>query len=142
MKKLVLFLFAIAALASCSTFSTVKYSETLSGQLYNMYLDEGFYIYPKECSHNTPEYIPLSYLEFKVRPGKPEKGQDTTGLIIIKEGDPNTFADYAYPSYEYLVDKLVDAAKNLGANAIVDFSCVTNRASGIAVKLIKKPGNE
>ena len=74
--------------------------------------------------------------------GKPGKSSDTDGLIIIKQGDPNTFADYAIASPEYMVDRLVEKAKTFGANAIINLKGKNLNKDqyiieGIAVKLDK-----
>jgi hypothetical protein len=46
--------------------------------------------------------------------GKPDKKISAPGITIIKDGAPQTFSDYAIPSKQYMVGKLVDAAKQHG----------------------------
>lgn len=132
MKKIISFAMLVALASSCTS---LQYVENTYVQDYRQYVEEGFYIYPKECSNALLKYVPISYIEIDAHPGKPQKGQDTSGLAVLEYGDPNTFADTAVPTYKYLTDKLVKKAKEMGANAIISFQCVRYNASGIAVRL-------
>ena len=103
MKKLLFTLLSIGILTSCSP----RYSEALYKSDYTQYVKEGFYIYPEGAVPSVLDYTPLSSLSL-------------VGITIIKDGAPQTFSDYAIPSKQYMVGKLVDAAKQHGANAIIN----------------------
>ncbi|MCD8091806.1 MAG: hypothetical protein LUF01_02825 [Bacteroides sp.] len=140
MKKILLSLILLPLLA-CSC-KSLRYSENTYTIKYNKYIDEGFYIYPKEASNISLNYIPISQICIEIQEGKPIEGQDLKGLVLIKEGDPNTFADKAVPTYEYMLDLLVTKAKKEGANAIINLNWDINEKGkhiieGLAVKLEK-----
>lgn len=135
-KKLFLSLIITAVISSCAS---TKYAEYIHTEDYSKYSKEGFYIYPQETSNTSLTYTPLTNIHIFIQAGKPEKGQNLQGLSIIKEGDPHTFADMAIPTYEYMLDKIVNEAKKVGANAIINFKYngITNEIMGLAVKLEK-----
>lgn len=116
MKKLLFTLLSIGILTSCSP----RYSEALYKSDYTQYVKEGFYIYPEGAVPSVLDYTPLSSLSLVFTYGKPDKKISAPGITIIKDGAPQTFSDYAIPSKQYMVGKLVDAAKQHGANAIIN----------------------
>ena len=139
MKKTILLAMLAISLASCRS---LEYYEFTFVEDYSNYVGEGFYIYPEEASNITLEYVPISIIDIEAHAGKPAKGQKVDGLLINENADPNTFADLAIPTPEYMMKRLVEEAKKKGANAIVNYKNVKigaykYRASGLAVKLEK-----
>ena len=135
-------LFLGAIIAFMSSCTSMRYSEKTYVNDYTKYVNEGFYIYPSNAVPSSLSYTPISEISIIFSAGKPGKSSDTDGLIIIKQGDPNTFADYANASPEYMVDRLVEKAKTFGANAIINLKGKNLNKDqyiieGIAVKLDK-----
>lgn len=135
-------LFLGATIAFMSSCTSMRYSEKTYVNDYTKYVNEGFYIYPSNAVPSSLSYTPISEISIIFSAGKPGKSSDTDGLIIIKQGDPNTFADYAIASPEYMVDRLVEKAKTFGANAIINLKGKNLNKDqyiieGIAVKLDK-----
>ena len=133
-------LFLGAIIAFMSSCTSMRYSEKTYVNDYTKYVNEGFYIYPSNAVPSSLSYTPISEISIIFSAGKPGKSSDTDGLIIIKQGDPNTFADYAIASPEYMVDRLVEKAKTFGANAIINLKGKNLNKDqyiieGIAVKL-------
>lgn len=118
MKKLLFTLLSISVLASCSP----RYSEALYKSDYTQHVKEGFYIYPEGAVPSVLNYIPMASVSIVFTYGKPDKKTNSPGIMIIKDGAPQTFSDYAIPSKKYMIDKLVEAAKEYGANAIINLS--------------------
>ena len=139
MKKTILLAMFAIGLVSCRS---LEYQEFTFVEDYSNYVGDGFYIYPKEASNITLDYVPVSIVDIEAHAGKPAKGQKLDGLLISENGDPNTFADLAVPTPEYMMKRLVEEAKKKGANAIINYKNVKigryrYRASGLAVKLTK-----
>lgn len=138
MKKLLFTLLSISLLASCSP----RYSESLFESDYTQHVKEGFYIYPEGAVPAVLDYTPLSSLSLVFTYGKPDKKISAPGITIIKDGAPQTFSDYAIPSKNYMVEKLVNVAKQHGANAIInlkgkEIGKQQYVISGVAVKVPK-----
>ena len=124
-------LFLGAIIAFMSSCTSMRYSEKTYVNDYTKYVNEGFYIYPSNAVPSSLSYTPISEISIIFSAGKPGKSSDTDGLIIIKQGDPNTFAD-----------RLVEKAKTFGANAIINLKGKNLNKDqyiieGIAVKLDK-----
>ncbi len=138
MKKLLFTLLSISILTSCSP----RYSEALYKSDYTQHVKEGFYIYPEGAVPSVLNYIPMASVSIVFTYGKPDKKTNSPGIMIIKDGAPQTFSDYAIPSKNYMVEKLVDAAKQHGANAIInlkgkEIGKQQYVISGVAVKVPK-----
>lgn len=139
MEKLLFTLLSIGILTSCSP----RYSEALYKSDYTQYVKEGFYIYPEGAVPSVLDYTPLSSLSLVFTYGKPDKKISAPGITIIKNGAPQAFSDYAIPSKQYMTDKLVETAKEYGANAILNLKGIELRKegkfviSGVAIKLKK-----
>lgn len=137
MKKAILLAILAISMASCST---LRYHESVYVEDYSKYIEEGFYIYPKNAEHIILDYVPITYIEVNIQAGKPEEGTDISEFMVT--GDPHTFADIIKPTPEYLTKRIVEEAKEKGANAIIGFSMgmgtYTYSVSGLAVKLKEK----
>lgn len=133
MKKIAVFVFIALFTSSCAS----MYSETVYMADFRPYSEVGFFITPALSINES--YQSIGALEIEFTPGI--RGKSSGRKIFYT------------PSYSEIMDKLVDQAVTVGANAILGFKITANyssgkvglreinhyTASGFAVKIDGKP---
>lgn len=134
MKKLLLI--PLFILSACSP----KYSETTYVSDFTQYVKDGFHIFPVGTELKTKNYTPLASLSTVYQLGIPPQKETKRKDELYQ--DRNT--SVLIPSGKYMTDKLVDEAKQYGANAIINFkiepvyykgNLVRYITSGVAVNI-------
>lgn len=133
MKKIVALISITLFMSSCAT----MYSETVYLADFRPYSEAGFFISPALSINET--YKSIGALEIEFTPGV--RGKNSVRNTIYT------------PTYSEMIDRLVDQAGMIGANAILGFKITANysfskeglrkvnhyTASGFAVKIDGKP---
>lgn len=134
MRKILFLMLASVLLAGCNK---IMYTESVYIVDYREYIKDGFIISPTVTGFN---YQPISNLEVVFSAGelrKDEKGDNLQPVVPYK-GYTGKTKKYA-PTSKRMMDKIVNEAKQLGANGLIDFKTAYNpkngtwSASGIAV---------
>lgn len=141
MKKL-LFLLITLSLWGCYS---IKYREVQLLQDFRPYIDKGFYISP--LSTLTKEYDVLGNVGYLFIIGLKDgyKNPNYTEAVLFGQ----EHIRYVYiPEYDYMVQKTVDYAKELGADGIINFkitpqykyysgkfNVVSFESSGVAINI-------
>lgn len=102
MKRLALFGF-ILTLSSCFVYR--PYTETIYTADFKPYTVDGFFITPASSINEI--YDPIALVDINFTPG-------------VLDGGTN-WSKYYYPTHSEMLDKLVNQAKKVGANALLDF---------------------
>lgn len=133
MKK-ILFLMLAISLAGCNK---IMYTESVYIVDYREYIKDGFIISPTVTGFN---YQPISNIEVVFNSGELRKGEKDDNLqpVIPFKGYTGNTKKYA-PTSKRMMDKIINEAKQMGANGLIDFKTTYNpknstwSASGIAV---------
>lgn len=134
MKKVLFLMVATLSLTGCSK---IMYTESVYTVDYREYIKDGFIISPTVTGFN---YQPISNIEVVFNSGelrKDEKGDNLQPVVPYK-GYVGKTKKYA-PTSKRMMDKIINEAKQMGANGLIDFKTTYNpkngtwSASGIAV---------
>lgn len=134
MKKILFLILASVLLTGCNK---IMYTESVYIVDYREYIKDGFIISPTVTGFN---YQPISNIEVVFNSGELRKGENDDNLqpvlpFIGYTGKSNKYA----PTSKRMMDKIVNEAKQMGANGLIDFKTTYNpknstwSASGIAV---------
>ena len=114
MKKILL-LMMVAVLSSCS----VKFYETSSILDLKKYTGDDFTINPTSVSNG--DFEPLGTISNYFNIGKAKKGDEHKVTSRTYKMHGNTYNDGFDVSFDYMMEKTINDAKNLGANGIIEF---------------------
>lgn len=114
MKKAMLIMFAII-LASCSP----KFYETSNVLNFQDYTGKDFIINPTSVSNG--DFEPLGTISNYFHIGKPGKGDEHKVTERTHKSFGNVYHDGYDVSFEYMMKKTIQDAKNIGANGIIEF---------------------
>lgn len=139
MNKLILLL-PLLILGACAP----KYAEHASISDYTKYVQSGFFIFPVGTKVENASYTPLADIELFFYTGKKTKKINIPELPPVKLSS----GDIVYiPTKQYATDRIVEAAKKNGANALLNYQLIAKyssdgkvisyQAKGVAAKIDK-----
>lgn len=128
MKKTILIML-VAMLSSCSA----KFYETSSVLDFRKYAGTDFIINPTSVSNG--EFTPIGTISNYFNIGKPSKADEGKVTSRKYKMHGNTYNDGFDVSFDYMMKKTIDDAKQLGANGIIEFKIVdvTNPRGGAKI---------
>lgn len=134
MKNILFLMMASVLLAGCNK---IMYTESVYIVDYREYVKEGFIISPTVTGFY---YQPISNIEVVFNSGELRKGEKDNDLqpVVPYKGYVGKTNKYA-PTSKRMMDKIINEAKQMGANGLIDFKTTYNpkngtwSASGIAV---------
>jgi uncharacterized protein YbjQ (UPF0145 family) len=121
MKKFIAILFVFGFIFSGCKSSYSSYKETTTSLDFREYVKQGFVIIPATVGFEyTPvEYTPISEINVLFYSGN-KLPDDLKGKRGIKTSKIWSVTEY-HPTSERILDKIVEEAKAMGANGIVNF---------------------
>lgn len=105
----------VGLLAACSP----KFYETSNVLNLKEYTGENFTINPTSVSNG--DFEPLGTISNYFHIGKPGKGDEHKVVSNTYKSFGNTYHDGYDVSFEYMIKKTIQDAKNIGANGIIEF---------------------